>query len=243
MSSLKSLLKKYGCLLLYEDEALLVLSKAPQVLVIPDRFNNNLPNLFDLLNSFSHFFVVHRIDKETSGVLLFAKTSEAHSILSQEFENRTIKKIYHAITHNAPPNVADIIKQPLLEHKGKVRIDSHGKESKTIYRVLEQFNGFTFLELQPLTGRLHQIRVHLQSIGCPILCDSLYGQGKVFYLSSIKKNYKGKENERPLISRTALHATSLTICHPLTKKIVTFRSPYPDDFATTLQVLRKYAAQ
>lgn len=123
-----------------------------------------------------------------------------------------------------------------------MRVDKkHGKESATEYRLLQQFRGYAFLELRPRTGRMHQIRVHLNAIGLPVVADPLYGEGKPFFLSEIKVNYRaGEEAEKPLLSRTALHARSLSVTHSTTGERVTWTAEIPKDIRSVLRALEKY---
>lgn len=243
MKQVAKSLKRYGCEILYEDDELIVLSKPAGLRVLPDRFDTTAPNLYHIfLSLYSSLFVVHRIDKETSGLLVFAKSAESHTALSRLFEQRNIEKRYYAFVEGTPRLPEETITFPLREVRGKVYVHPEGKEAVTHYRVLEQFRGFAFLEVTPLTGRLHQIRAHLKAVGLPILCDGVYGTGSPLFLSSLKHFYRGKEHERPLITRTALHAFSLSFEHPANHRQLCFESPLPRDMASTLQVLRKYAA-
>jgi RluA family pseudouridine synthase len=236
-------LRSLGCDLLFEDDALFVLDKPPNLLVLPDRFNKALPNLYTTLSEeLGSIFVVHRIDKEISGVIVFAKTADAHARLNKQFEERTVEKVYQALVMGEINPVAGAIDLPLLEtERGVVREDrKRGKESVTDYRVVEQFKGFALVELKPKTGRQYQIRVHLQTMGTPILADPLYGDGKGFYLSAIKPGYKSEGEEKPLLNRTALHAASLTVDHPTTGERMTFTAPLPKDMSSVLKYLRKF---
>ncbi len=136
----------------------------------------------------------------------------------------------------------DLLFLPLLEtERGVMRVDrKRGKESVMDYRVVEQFKGYALVELKPQTGRQHQIRVHLQALGTPIMGDPLYGDGKGFYLSTIKPGYRSDSEEKPLLNRTALHAVSLSIDHPTTSEQITLSSPLPKDMSSVLKYLRKF---
>jgi RluA family pseudouridine synthase len=237
-------LEAKGIAILYEDADILVINKPAPFLVLPDRFDPTISNLFSLLNEYyGKIYTVHRLDRETSGVILFAKTPEAHGILSQQFSAQEVDKKYCAIVHGTPEAKEGIIELPIGEGaRGKMRIDhNNGKESATRYRLLEPFQGYSLLELQPLTGGTRQIRIHLSAIGMPILCDELYGDGKAFYLSSIKLSFKQTdEDEHPLLGRTALHAESLSIIHPASKEQQQFTAPLPKDMAIALKYLKKF---
>jgi 23S rRNA pseudouridine955/2504/2580 synthase/23S rRNA pseudouridine1911/1915/1917 synthase len=241
---LEHILKKNGGGILYEDDAIIVINKPAGFLTLPDRFDQNQENLYTLLKEiFGNIFVIHRIDKDTSGIIIFARTSVAHARLSVSFERREIQKRYLAIVHGTTANNQGLINLPISEGSaGKMRIDrTAGKESLTEYIVLERFQKYTFLEVKPQTGRTHQIRIHLNAIQLPILCDPLYGDGEGFFLSSIKKGYRLKEKEElPLIKRTALHAFSLLCSHPMTGKKLEIQSRLPKDMDAVLKSLRKY---
>ncbi len=238
------LLDSNGILRLYEDDHLLVLNKPAPFLVLPDRYQPELPNLFALLNQcYGKVYIVHRLDRETSGVLVVAKTPEAHAHLSGQFMNHEVRKIYHALLSGVTGNDAGTIDLPIGEgSRGKQRIDrKNGKPSTTEYRVIERFRGFSHVELHPRTGRTHQLRVHLQAIGTPILCDDLYGGSPALYLSALKPAFKqAATEERPLIQRTALHAASLTVTHPASGEDQTFTAEEPKDMEVTLKYLRKF---
>ncbi len=241
---LEHILQKRGGGILFDDETILCLNKPSGLLVLPDRFDTARPNLYSLLQEiFGSIFVVHRIDKDTSGVILFAKTAEAHASLNGAFEKREVQKEYRAIVQGNPRMDSDIINLPIIEHStGTMGIaTSGGKISRTEYAVLERFQGYALVALRPQTGRTHQIRVHLSAVQLPILGDALYGSGGEFCLSSIKNNYrlKGKE-EQPLLKRTALHASSLAFVHPFTKERMQFSAPLPKDMEAVINSLRKY---
>jgi RluA family pseudouridine synthase len=241
---LQRMLRSHDCVVVAEDEAVLLISKPAGLLVLPDRFDKSLPNLYTLLQSeLGEIFVVHRIDKQTSGLILFAKTAAAHSSLNAQFEKHTVEKIYQAIVQGIATEKSGIIDLPLLENEkgGTMRVDQkRGKESVTEYRVLEQFNGYAAVEARPKTGRLHQIRVHLAEIGLPILCDKTYGDGTGFYLSQIKPGYKLAGEEKPLLERTALHAASLSFEHPSTHERIAATMELPKDMSSVLKYLKKF---
>ncbi|MGB2869287.1 MAG: RluA family pseudouridine synthase [Bacteroidota bacterium] len=229
----------------FEDDTLIVLCKPAHLLVLPDRYDQTLPNLQTLLRGeLGTIFTVHRIDKETSGLVLFAKTVEAHASLNQQFENRSVSKLYKAIVQGEPSEEHGEIDLPLSERNHRMRVDEkNGKESLTEFSVLERFHGYALIEARPRTGRMHQIRVHLKEIGLPILADPLYGDGEPFFLSAVKPNYKVEEEERPLLSRTALHASSLRILHPISGQKMSFEAEIPKDMRTVLKYLRKFRSE
>ncbi len=246
--------------ILLEDDVLLAVSKPAGLLTSPDRYDKDRPNLMKLLHdgireqatwarqhSLSYLANVHRLDAETSGVLLLAKTREALSSLAGQFVQRQTKKIYLALVHGVPtPSEQTIEKRigphPTREHLFVAR--SHvGKESTTTIKVLEAFRHHALVQAQPLTGRTHQIRLHLKSISHCVVADALYGTAEGLLLSQLKRRYKFSraEPERPLIGRLALHAERLTIAHPTTKQRIEIVAPLPKDFEVTLKYLRKFA--
>ncbi|MCB0535425.1 MAG: RluA family pseudouridine synthase [Lewinellaceae bacterium] len=233
--------------LLHEDEHLLVVVKPAGLLSIPDRFGNKDSLLGLLERDFGKVFVVHRLDRETSGILCFARSEAAHRHLSMQFEHHTADKYYFALLDGVLHHDEGEIDKPIGEHPGtpgKMTVTNSGKPSLTFYRVAERFKRFTLAEALIKTGRTHQIRVHFQSIGYPLAIDALYGRRAAFLLSEIKgKTYKsGKfsEEERPLMSRTSLHAARLRIDHPASNERLEFKSELPKDFAAVLNQLRKW---
>jgi RluA family pseudouridine synthase len=231
--------------ILFEDDDLVILNKPSGLLVLPDRYDPTIPNLQVLLReTYGQIFVVHRIDKETSGLVVFARKSEAHRALSIQFEDRKTEKVYQAICTGDAGDDEGRINLPISEDlrmKGKMKIDSReGKESVTRYRVVERFNAYAHVEAKPETGRTHQIRIHLSSIGLPILGDRKYGGGEGLFLSAIKPGYRVRGEEKPLLSRTALHAASIAFAHPATYERVTFEAPLPKDMRIALTYLRKF---
>lgn len=235
--------------ILFEDEHIIVVNKTAGVLTIPDRFGNKDSLLSALERRYGVVFVVHRLDRETSGLLCFARHESAHRHLSMQFEKHSADKFYLAITEGTVHQEEGAIDKPIGEHPtvaGKMTIAMSGKASLTFYRVLERFKRFTLVETLIKTGRTHQIRVHLQSIGYPLAVDPLYGKRSAFFLSEIKgKSYKsGKfsEEERPLMERCTLHSARLRIDHPASGERLTFQCPPPKDFQALLTQLRKWNA-
>lgn len=234
---------------IYEDDHFIVLNKAAPLLTIPDRYQVDKPNLYNLLQAeYGEIFIVHRLDKETSGTICFAKTAKAHQHLSQQFEHRKVEKIYHAIVMGTPAKEVGKIDVPIAKHSlvsGKMIAHKRGKEAVTHYRIKEHFKQYSLLEVQIETGRTHQIRVHLAYLNHPLAVDQLYGQQDAFYLSSIKskKSYQPNrhDEERPLMTRISLHARELKLEHPNTGEVLTFESSYPKDFRAMLRQLQKWS--
>lgn len=234
--------------IIFEDDQIIVVNKPADFLSIPDRFVANKPNLVSFLkNKREDVFTVHRLDKETSGVIIFAKTSEAHRNLSLQFEERSVDKIYWALVDGNVHKEEGKIDKPIannMRDSGKMVIAKRGKPSLTLYKVIERFKHHTLIEANIKTGRTHQVRIHFESIGYPLSVDELYGRKKEFFLSEIKlKKYRrGKEKEeRPLMSRSTLHARQLTFKHPATEEVMTFEAGLPKDFKAVLNQLRKWA--
>ena len=233
--------------IIFEDDDLVFVNKPANFLSLPDRYAQHIPNLYHQLeNQFGKIFVIHRLDKETSGGILFAKNEAAHKHLNQQFEFRSVQKIYYAIVDGVLYKSEGIIDKPIAPsqtRQGKMVIHSRGKESITHYKLREQFQHFAFIELDIKTGRTHQIRIHLEALGYPLIVDSIYGKRDAFYLSEIKhKKYrlsKGQE-ERPLLTRTALHAGRLQFEHPTTKEQMTLEVPLHKDLKAVVNQLRKW---
>jgi 23S rRNA pseudouridine1911/1915/1917 synthase len=182
---------------------------------------------------------VHRLDRETSGVIVVAKTDAAHMALAAQFEARTTHKEYFAITHGVPDHDRDVIAQPIGAHpyhREKMAIragHSTSRPAETYFEVLERFAGFTSVKVLPKTGRTHQIRVHLAHIGCPVLCDRLYS-GR----SQITRRELGGGDDEVLLDRLALHARRLEFLHPTTGAPLVIEARLPDDIQRTLAALR-----
>ncbi len=236
--------------IIHEDESLIIVNKPADLLTIPDRFDATKLSLIKLLSEYytEKIWIVHRLDRETSGIICFAKTEDAHRNLSQQFFNRTVDKIYLALVDGKPNPEMGTIDARIGPHPtlpGKMIVSRIGKKAITDYKVIEIFKAFSLVEANIHTGRTHQIRVHLKHLGHPIVVDALYGKRSEFFLSEVKhrKYQLGKEQEeRPLMSRTVLHAHQLTIDHPLTGERMAFSVPLPKDFQAVLNQLRKWGS-
>ncbi len=230
---------------LYADEDIVIVNKPAGLLSAGDGINAALPDVLE--REFGPIWVVHRLDKETSGAIAFARTPEAHRELSLQFELHHVQKHYHALVIGLPTWDNFTVNAPLrsdADRHHRTVIDEHGKPAITHLRVLQRLRNtsqsYTLIEAQPETGRTHQIRVHLRAVGHPIVADALYGDGQPLLLSQLKRNYRatGDAAERPLMGRVALHAYTLSIKHPATEEDLTITAPYPKDFAASLKQLK-----
>ncbi|HLA37953.1 MAG TPA: RluA family pseudouridine synthase [Candidatus Brocadiales bacterium] len=239
---------------LFEDGHVLAVNKPTGLAVIPERGEIEATLIGGLLHYLQNLSplsrgkglrprLVHRLDKDTSGVLLVAKDPEAERHLSGQFEGRVIEKEYVALVDGRVEREEATINLPLEETtRGKMRPSPRGKGAVTQYRIQERFNGFTLLKLMPKTGRTHQIRVHLKAIGHPLSIDPLYGNRSAIFLSSLKADYKPKkgQTETPIISRLTLHAHKITF-EPLPGVgKMTVEAPMAEDMDRLIRVLRKY---
>lgn len=230
--------------ILLETEDLIAINKPAGLLSVPDREQSE-PSLKDLLlEKYGRIFTVHRLDKETSGVIVFAKNEATHKFLSQQFEERTTAKFYNGLVLGKVYDEKGVIEEAIIEHptkKGMMTTARKGKASITEFELIKSFPHFSWMQFRILTGRTHQIRVHMKHFGHPIVCDPLYGDGKPVFLSQIKKKFKlGKDvlEERPLLNRLALHARELHFMDSEGKQhIVT--AEVPKDLRATLAQLEK----
>ncbi len=232
--------------ILHEDDDILLVNKPPRLLTLPDRFQPEKPNLYHYLQQTGReVFMVHRLDRDTSGLLVVALHAKAHQRLSRAFEGREVRKIYLALVLGQIRSEQGIIDQPLAAHPsgdGRMIATSKGKPSVTRYTVAELFRGFSWVEVMPETGRTHQIRVHLSWLGHPLAVDPLYGGGEGVYLSSFKAGYRppSDHQEMPLIDRVPLHASRLEFEHPGTGVWMTAEAPLPKDLQAVLNQLRRW---
>ena len=251
--------------ILLEDDTLLALDKPAGLPVAAVRGNKGGENLIALVQAKYGAGVasVHRLDADTGGVLLFAKTKAALDFLSGQFQSKTAKMKYLALSVMQPAERAlkDVarlraandslpdtftIELSLRDDErepGRLRVGK-GRESRegvTACRTLERFGRFVWLECLPLSARPHQVRVHLAALGAPVLNDEFYGDpGIKLLLSDLKRSYKGRDEEKPMLTRLALQASELTVKHPTTKEPITITAPLPHEFEIALKYLRKF---
>ena len=233
---------------IYEDDDLIIVNKPAGLLVIPDRFDQNLASLNKILEDKlkQRIWVVHRLDRDTSGAICFAKNEEAHKYLSSLFMERDVDKYYVGLLNGRMLNENGRIETPIVPHptiKGKMTTAKKGKPSITEYEVLKQWPLYSLVRFKILTGRTHQIRVHAKSIGHSIVSDELYGDGKPFMLSEIKRKYRisgNQEEERPLLSRLALHSQKL-IFKKADGTQIEAEAPLPKDIAACEKQLDKWS--
>lgn len=232
--------------IIFENDILVAVNKPAGLLSIPDREGKEISLKLMLLDKYGEIFTVHRLDKQTSGVIVFAKNESTHKELSQLFEARTTEKIYYGLVHGSVSPEKGKVEEPIMQHpsgNGKMMLNVKGKPAFTEYEVLEDFKRFSWMKFKILTGRTHQIRIHAQFLGNSIAGDELYGDGKPVFLSSLKKKYnlsKSELEERPILSRLALHSASLKFA--LNETDYSFEAPLPKDLKALLQQLRKLIA-
>ena len=238
----KDMKKNLDYTIIFCDDDIVVLNKRSGLLVAADRYDSDAPRLDKKAEEeFGRVFAVHRIDKDTSGLVVYARNAEAHKNICEQFEQRQVKKTYHCLVHGRPSWGALHVDTPLLvdgdaRHRTIVS-RRNGKPSVTDFYFLGACGPYSWIEARPKTGRTHQIRAHLQDKGFSIVCDPLYsGNQRAVYLSEIKRKWNGDEfEERPLLNRLALHAYKINFMHPRTNETVEFVAPYPRD----LEAVRK----
>ncbi len=246
--------------ILFEDDSLVVLNKPAGMIVHPGKGNYTgtlagaLQFHFDRLSDVAGRHrpgIVHRLDRDTSGVIVVAKDNQVHYRLARQFERREVLKQYRAIVRGDVGWDSDLIETHVCVHariRERMMVCPPGEKTRlavTFFRVVERFDGFTHLQVEPKTGRTHQIRVHLEYIGHPIVADAAYGGGNRLTVadlgrgSSMPAEGDNLDDRQPLIERQALHAHRLEFDHPVTGRRLTFEAPLPDDFSRTLAALRQ----
>lgn len=247
---------------LHEDDDLIVLNKQPDIIVHPARamksgtivnalswrFRHQSSGALSTVGEeFARPGVVHRLDRFTTGAMVAAKSDTAHWRLGHQFQARTVDKRYLAIVHGEVRRDHDLIDLPLGRHprifdRYAVRHDESGKEARTIYRVRERYDGYTLVELELLTGRTHQIRIHLAELGHPIVGDDYYGGRRLSRGTVVPKgeDEPGRSRDEPLMARQALHAARLEFDHPIAGDRRVFVAPLWNDIAEMLRVLRRH---
>ena len=239
--------------ILFEDEHVVVVNKPPGMVVHPARghWSGTLAGALQFhfgptlsaAGGLNRPGIVHRLDRDTSGAILVARNDVAHAKLAKQFAARSIEKEYFALVIGSPPCDRDIIDCPIGFHphvREKMAIRHDGGETRpaqTFYETLERFNGFSAVSAQPKTGRTHQIRVHLNHLGCPVLCDRQYGGRSQITRGEIRRD---PADELVLLDRQALHARRLRFLHPVTGELIEVEAPLPADIAGVLDELRKY---
>ena len=242
--------------ILYEDAAIVAVNKPAGMIVHPAKGHWE----GTLAGALAHHFnslsgrggptrpgIVHRLDRDTSGVIIVAKTDAAHDALAAQFKARKVEKEYLAIVVGVPDRDQDVIRQPIADHptqreKKAIRAGhATSREAATMYEVVERFGGFALVRARPKTGRTHQIRLHLAHIGCPVLCDRLYGgRARITELELIPRDLARHDTQadEPLLARQALHAHRLALMHPTSGEWQQFEAPLAADLENTLAVLR-----
>jgi 23S rRNA pseudouridine955/2504/2580 synthase/23S rRNA pseudouridine1911/1915/1917 synthase len=231
--------------ILFENDSFIVIDKPAGLLSIPDREGKDVSVKKLLQEKYGRIFTVHRLDRDTSGVIVFAKDEATHKYLSGIFEGRDVEKLYLGLVQGALPQKQGSIDAAIMEHPSKpgvMVVNKRGKAALTDYEVVDELTAYSLVRFRIHTGRTHQIRVHMQSLGHPICCDELYGDARPIFLSSIKRNYKlsrDAEHERPLLARLALHANILRFTDAAGTPH-TFEAPLPKDMRALLQQLHKW---
>ncbi len=235
--------------ILFEDEALVAFDKPTGLLCAPDRWDKEEMHLFRLAQERygSEAFNVHRLDREATGVILFAKTRGALTEAARQFTEGKVVQRYLALTRGSPEQEEMVVDRPIATdptRPGQMRMSHrYGRPAVTRLHLIQRWRGYSLMEVFPTTGRTHQMRVHLASVGSPVLVDPLYGDGQPLLLSKLKSGYKFKEGreERPLLSRVGLHAETLELIHPVTGVALKISAPMPKDFEVSMRYLRRFA--
>ena len=227
-------------IIIFEDDAILVINKPAGLLSLQDGYDKALPHLVTLLSPvFGRLWMVHRLDRDTSGVMVVARSAASHHSLNDQFRDRQVNKVYHALVTGSPTWDATVADAPLRkdgDRRHRTTIDPlRGKPAMTAFQVLERFEGCTLLEARPRTGYTHQIRAHAAWLGFPLVGDGLYGSGAPSMPPGLST---AGRSSLPILARPALHAFSIAFQHPTSGQMVTFTAPYPADFTGVLANLR-----
>jgi 23S rRNA pseudouridine1911/1915/1917 synthase len=241
--------RKQNFSVVYEDESLIGVNKGPGLAVGADRWDESAERLDTLLCALydGPVLTVHRLDRETSGIIVFARDTAAQRLLSGAFASRSAEKLYYAVVHGRPgwtETECSLSLAPDGDRLHRTVVDRrHGKRSLTRFRLLFSAGGYAVVEARPATGRTHQIRVHLASLGHPVVCDPLYGarnSPKPVRLSSFKKGWRGDPlEERPLLDRLGLHAARLVLPYPDAENPLVLEAPLPRDMGALIKQLEK----
>ena len=232
-------------LIIFENDDYILINKPPHIASLDERQADNSHSILRLAKEYvDDAQLCHRLDKETSGVLAIAKNPAAYRHLSMQFEHRKVEKRYHAVVNGTHDFDMISVYLPIaMKRDGTmVAIDRQkGKEADTIFNTMKVYRNYSLVECMPITGRMHQIRIHLVCLKAPIVCDPTYG-GEMIYLSDLKRkfNLKKETEEQPLIKRVALHAHSLTF-RLLNEEIIKIEAPYPKDFEVLVKQLDKFS--
>lgn len=229
--------------ILLEDDDFIILNKPPFISSVDEHDGTRISVLSIARSINPDYNVCHRLDKETSGALVLSKNKDAYRHLSIQFENQKVKKTYHALVAGFHQFSNTHVNLPLTKlTNGKIKIDLfNGKPSETYFNTLCNYKKCTLVECLPMTGRMHQVRIHLSSLNASVVGDEIYG-GKHLFLSEFKRdyNFKRDEDETPMIKRFALHAHKISFV-TLNNTEINIEAPYPKDFRALIRVLDKYA--
>jgi RluA family pseudouridine synthase len=221
-----------------------VIDKPAGLLALPDGYDPSVPHVKSVLSpEHGPLWIVHRLDRFTSGVMVLARNADAHQQLNTQFQDRKVKKAYRALVLGSPVWDRKLVELPLRINTGRRHrtvVDlSKGKPSATQFTVRERFKDYSLVEAVPETGRRHQIRAHLSNEGYPIACDNLYGNQIEIHRSEIDANFQaGTQPGEPVLKRPGLHASSIEFFHPLEGQIRVFDSPHASDMQLTLNMLQ-----
>lgn len=242
--------------LIHEDEDFVAVNKPAGVSTVSERWDPDKKCLIDLVwdlwksadSEAPRPHVVHRLDKDTTGVILFARHGEAQTELRKQFMERTTQKTYHTLVEGLPEPARGNLTFHVEENPGKpgtMRICRQGKECESAFDLLRAYDHHSWVEVRPRTGRTHQVRLTMAQLGSPCCSDPVYGSGDPLLLSRYKRSYKpGRgETERPLLSRLGLHASKIIIRHPRSGESTEIEAPLPKDLRASLRQLDRWSRQ